>query len=983
MIGLNCLSWNIEGFRRNHFTLKHLCDKLQPDFIFLSEPQVFKCDLSLYSKPFSHQYSFLLNSEENNNPELALDKSKAHGGTLLMWKSIYDPFITPIPTPSPAFLPILLNMPGYCPSIHIALYLPTSGRDPEFVDALALLDIFLEEMTLIHNCPIYIRGDANCNPKNLPRSSLFQHFCLKHSLNSIDFNHPTHHHFTGQGLYDAQLDVLLHQVKAPQETLSSIICKLQHPLIDSAHDVVLSVCPLKAQTNFPLDSSENIKAVKVRNTRIKILWNENSQEYQSLVSDTLTRLRKTWNDSGSPVSVSILLASTNDALTTCAAATNRSIKLGLATKPKIQALDPSVRAAQARSLRLSRLLRSLVSSRAPEAQIDEAKRALAAARSLCRKVINYSTKSACDERDALTFSILSSNPAKLYKSIKNSKNSSSSKIHSLKVGAKVYSGSSVSDGFYDSLSSLKCPDMSNIYTSSSYQSIANDYATIRKICSSGLKIPAVSTKVATDILYSLRPDVNDLYSITARHYINAGLEGVRHFYFLMNLIISDINLFSLPELNSVWAMVLHKGHGKPKDLDRSYRTISTCPLLSKAIDKYIGSLYESGWAAAQAETQFQGPGSSHDLAALLLTETIQFSLHSTKKPLFVLLLDAKSAFDKILVECIIRNAFIAGSRDQGLLYLADRLSNRLTYVEWDKCLMGPIHDKLGVEQGGCNSDRLYKLANNEQLSTAQESKLGLNMNGICVSSVGQADDTCLVSDCIFKLQLLLQLTEEYCAKYHVELVPEKTKLLCFSPPGLESSVAYWKSVSPVSLGSKKIAFNAEAEHVGIVRSVHGNLPSILSRISAHNRALQSVLGSGIARSHHGNPAASLRIEVLYALPKLLSGLAALVLSKSERDIVHHHYKKSLERLQRLHRATPEPVVCFLGGSLPLTAHLDLRQLSLFGMISRLGPGCILHHHACYTLANAKQSEKSWFIQIRDICDKYSLPSPDVIHQPTK
>ena len=222
--------------------------------------------------------------------------------------------------------------------------------------------------------------------------------------------------------------------------------------------------------------------------------------------------------------------------------------------------------------------------------------------------------------------------------------------------------------------------MEEIHSSPSYQSLATDYSMIRKICSAGIRIPPISPRDATDILYGLRPDVNDLYSITPKHYVNAGMEGVKHFSFLMNLIISDINLFSLPELNSVWAMVLHKGHGKPRDLDRSYRTISTCPLLSKAIDKYIGSLYESGWAAAQAETQFQGPGSSHELAAILLTETIQFSLHSTKKPLFVLLLDAKSAFDKILVECIIRNAFLAGSRGQGLLYLADRLSNRLTYM---------------------------------------------------------------------------------------------------------------------------------------------------------------------------------------------------------------------------------------------------------------------------------------------------------------
>ena len=33
----------------------------------------------------------------------------------------------------------------------------------------------------------------------------------------------------------------------------------------------------------------------------------------------------------------------------------------------------------------------------------------------------------------------------------------------------------------------------------------------------------------------------------------------------------------------------------------------------------------------------------------------------------------------------------------GLIYLDNRLKNRKTFVEWDKILMGPIHDLLGVE----------------------------------------------------------------------------------------------------------------------------------------------------------------------------------------------------------------------------------------------------------------------------------------------
>ena len=413
------------------------------------------------------------------------------------------------------------------------------------------------------------------------------------------------------------------------------------------------------------------------------------------------------------------------------------------------------------------------------------------------------SKLACDQRDSTIHSVLQSDPKQLFKANKTSKGNTSLKIQTLHVGNKVYSDKDIPDGFYDSLSALKAPDMSSIFSSESFKSAHTDYTTIRRICSAGLRIPTISEKEATEILYNLKPDVNDLYSITARHYVNAGIEGVRHFCFLMNSIIKDINLFTLPELNSVWAMVLYKGHGKPKKSDRSYRTISTCPLLAKSLDIYIGSLYESGWAAVQADTQFQGNDSSHELAALLLTESIQHSMHVARSPLFILMLDAKSAFDKILKEFIIRNAFLAGTHGQGLLYLADRLGSRKTFVEWDKCLMGPICDTLGVEQGGCLSDRLYKLANNEQLNVAHQSELGVSVNGIVISAIGQADDTCLLSDCIHKLQLLLQLAVEYCTKYHVELVPEKTKLLCYTPSGLGSTTLYWKLVSPVSLSNTR------------------------------------------------------------------------------------------------------------------------------------------------------------------------------------
>ena len=109
------------------------------------------------------------------------------------------------------------------------------------------------------------------------------------------------------------------------------------------------------------------------------------------------------------------------------------------------------------------------------------------------------------------------------------------------------------------------------------------------------------------------------------------------------------------------------------------------------------------------------------------------------------------------------------------------------------------------------------------------------------------------------------------------------------------------------------------------------------------------------------------------------------MTRNELASIDHHYKVSLERLQRLYKATPAPVVFFLAGSLPAKALLHLRQLSLFGMIARLGPSNILFQLGWSILRSDQASSHSWFHQIEDISEKYSLPPPLTIlaSPPTK
>ena len=449
---------------------------------------------------------------------------------------------------------------------------------------------------------------------------------------------------------------------------------------------------------------------------------------------------------------------------------------------------------------------------------------------------------------------------------------------------------------FESLSNLKTLDEEKLETSPYHNNLVEDYRNIMYLCKEKQDIRVISLDESTKILIGMKSSVKDFFSITPMHFINAGIKGLTHFNFLLNAVIQDVNNSTIEELNVVLAILLHKGHNKSKTDHQSYRTISTCPVLAKALDSFIRDLNVDKWDIVQADTQYQGAGSSHELASLLITETIQYSLYTSKKPIFQLYLDARSAFDNVIIQYFIRNLYFSGTDDSSLLYINNRMTNRKTYCEWNKVVVGPINDEKGFEQGGGYSSDGYKLYNNEVLNTAQASKQGVSLgNNLVVSAVGQADDTVLVTNDIFSLRNILLIVLEYCLKYNVELSSQKTKLMVIGSQHLKQDIVY----NPIRIHNTEIQFTEQAEHVGVIRSVDGNLPNILNRIVSHKRALNAVLSCGLTRAHRSNPAAALRVLQLYSTPVLLSGLASLVLTKSEIATIDHHFLDTMQNLQKL------------------------------------------------------------------------------------
>ena len=121
-----------------------------------------------------------------------MTKSRSDGGTLVLWQRELDPFVSFYPVNTASFTPLVLKLPESPISVQISLYLPTHGKDLEFVSELASLRLCMEEINdLYPGTVFFLRGDSNVNSKNKFRVSLFNQLIEDFNLKSVQISHKT------------------------------------------------------------------------------------------------------------------------------------------------------------------------------------------------------------------------------------------------------------------------------------------------------------------------------------------------------------------------------------------------------------------------------------------------------------------------------------------------------------------------------------------------------------------------------------------------------------------------------------------------------------------------------------------------------------------------------------------------------------------------------------------------------------------------
>ena len=304
--------------------------------------------------------------------------------------------------------------------------------------------------------------------------------------------------------------------------------------------------------------------------------------------EPLQELQKNWSNPETPVSFSILLQCTNRILSDAAKASNKYVDLSKKTRVKKTCIPAEVTAA-AKAKKVAHTILKNTPENALEGEKAVARVNFDNARKTYRNLWRRHLAATDNAQDSELHTILSTNPQAAHRVLNSAKSSGSTSISELKVANKVYRNDKTCDGFFENIQQLKTLD-SSTKSCSSCNNFKLEYEMVKDICKAGQHIPLLDIEAAEKLLYSLRPNVCDHWSISASHYINGGPTGIKHFQLIMNTAISDIENTTCDEFNTAHAQVLYKGHQKDNTFASSYRTISSCPFVAKGLDTYIRDL---------------------------------------------------------------------------------------------------------------------------------------------------------------------------------------------------------------------------------------------------------------------------------------------------------------------------------------------------------------------------------------------------------
>ena len=162
----------------------------------------------------------------------------------------------------------------------------------------------------------------------------------------------------------------------------------------------------------------------------------------------------------------------------------------------------------------------------------------------------------------------------------------------------------------------------------------------------------------------------------------------------------------------------------------------------------------------------------------MVNKTGQYYTENDAKRVYVLLLDASKAFDKVAFIVLFNELRDPAGCPRIIKLLYVMYTNQLCSVKWDNERSDYFRISNGVKQGGVISSLLFSCYIYILFTQLQQHGLGCHVGCSYAGAFGYADDIALLAPSLQCLKQMISICEKYASSHSITFNPNKSKLLC-------------------------------------------------------------------------------------------------------------------------------------------------------------------------------------------------------------
>lgn len=947
------VTYNCKNMDTAHPVFEELSKSV--DVVLVQEHWYFDCQLDRLNTA-CQKYIGCGKAVDTGDPILPVQMPRGYGGVAVLWKDNIDHLINKLPEGGNRIQCVELATDE--PLLLISVYMPCKGlreNVDEFQDCIAQLQEILVKYRDTHG--IVLGGDFNedlHSEKDSARLSSFRTLVEEAGLKT-QLTKPTYINSDGVDtstidhiFYSSGLSKKLSEITRLEEIHSSasdhypVACTIQWKIAEN-----------KKTVTFPLPS--------------KVKWDKvDKEQYEQQVNHHIDRVKTEYSSLG------VLDNEINRLTSILKKATDSSAPRPKKKRRKAKLKVWSTEVQNAVKAKKEAFWQWKIGGRPEEKEhhlVISKKLASVNLRKICRfesaKIREGARQEILDAR--------SEDTKMFHKLINRQRGKLKFCVNELHVDGEVYSdvGDGIMRGWFEHFKSLATPSENPDFDEHYRRLVDIEVMEIIDMCCELKQSPTelVTNQQVKDAIKSLnRGKAADVYGLTAEHFLYGG-DG------LVDTTTDIINgLFKFGRLSDALKVgvltPVYKKKGSAVEA-KNYRGITILPIITKVLEAVLRKKIQLLIDTNQNVLQRGFTKNSSPMNGSLILEEVIREHKDKRLPLYVAFLDAKSAFDVVSHNSLMRKLYHIGVEGVNWSLIHSLHEGAESVVKWEGAVSEKFQVRQGVRQSGLLSTDLYKVYGNGLLDKLTASGDGCHIGNINCVAPTVADDLAVTASSLTALQRIVSSSVDFSLMERYLLQPVKSVIVAILSQCRDQAIK-GEDIN-ISMNGVQMPIVKEAMHMGIQRSEDSQESAVKHNIEKARRTVYSLMAAGFHGNNGLDPDTSIHLLQTYVIPVLVCGLEVLLPRRALMEKLDRLHKKFLKMILSLPDTVADPAVYILSGSTPIECIVHKRALTLYGNICRLGEETVEKQLARRVLSVKGYNGSSWFVDIRKLLIKYDLP----------